>query len=242
MFTKKKKDLQKQQKHESGAALREENITAEEVLDDAADALPEEETAEEPDGATADPIEEPAEDSNEDSGEDKGEDKGEAIANNNTDNNADDNAEKPESEEDLATLVEKAYCLGAGISEETLGEAKKLLAGIAESVNSGKFAPDALQSALKLLNYDKALEEARKEGLAQGRNEKISEAFRDKRRKALEADVIPRLGGAKAIATGRGSIFDVARGSRSGPVAPPRPAPQGRGLRRRQFQIQASHF
>lgn len=113
-----------------------------------------------------------------------------------------------------ASALEEAYCLGAGIDAGSLAKAKELLAGIAETVNSGRFSPDNLNLALRMLNIEKLIEEARNEGLAMGRNAKITEAFRNKRNAAAQAASIPHLHGSKSVASPlANSIFEVARGS-----------------------------
>lgn len=107
--------------------------------------------------------------------------------------------------------LEEAYCLGAGIDGETLAEAKKLLEEMGVDPN-GPFNPKGLQMALRLLRYDKAVEEARKAGYESGKNEEIASSFRDKRRRVKEAAEIPHLGGTKDIGVAREeSIFDLAK-------------------------------
>ena len=108
--------------------------------------------------------------------------------------------------------VEQAYCLGAGIDEETLNNAKAMLNKIADAVNAGVFNPEVLQVAIKILKYDETLEKTRKEAFESGKAEKIADAFRNKRAKAEEAAAIPHLGGSKEGRTFRnGSIFDLAK-------------------------------
>ena len=92
--------------------------------------------------------------------------------------------------------VEEAYCLGAGIDRETLQEAKALIARIAQAASSGKFDPEVLHMALRLLNYDREIENARKSG------------NKDKE----EAASLPHLTGTKGLGSTKGdSIFDIAR-------------------------------
>lgn len=111
--------------------------------------------------------------------------------------------------------LEKAYCLGAGIDEETLKKAKEILSEINASVTTGSFSPTALQFAIRLLNYDSDIEEARKRGMEIGRAEQIAEAFHNKRSKAEEAAGIPHLGGTAGIGAAKeNTIFDLARQSR----------------------------
>lgn len=108
--------------------------------------------------------------------------------------------------------VEQAYCLGAGIDPETLSNAKALLGRIHQAVASSKFDPELLQTAIRILNYDRDMENALKEGYEKARAEQIADAFRNKRAKAEEADSLPSLGGSKAMGVARKeSIFDVAR-------------------------------
>ena len=116
-----------------------------------------------------------------------------------------------ETESEETDPVEEAYCLGAGIEPETLKKAKELLKEIREEKG---FNPTALQFALRILNYEKSLEEAHKRGLEAGRAEQIAAGFRDKRSIAREAEELPHLGGTKNIGRGsESSIFDVARGA-----------------------------
>ena len=108
--------------------------------------------------------------------------------------------------------LEKAYCLGAGIDEESFVKAKHHLYEIAEAVNSKAFKPEMIDLALKLLNLDSLIEDARREGLEQGKKENIAEAFRNKRKKAEEAASLPHLHGSKGLGSPtKGSIFDIAR-------------------------------
>lgn len=123
------------------------------------------------------------------------------------------NADTPASPE-TPTLeaLEKAYCLGAGIDEESFLKAKHHLSEIAEAVNSKAFKPEMIDLALKLLNLDSLIEDARREGLEQGKKENIAEAFRNKRKKAEEAASIPHLHGSKGLGSStKGTIFDIAR-------------------------------
>lgn len=121
--------------------------------------------------------------------------------------------EEPREPETLTAneALENAYCLGAGITPKTLAAAKKILAGLGVPDDS-RFNPSALQLALRLLNYDSDMEEARRLGYEAGKAEEIAAAFREKRSKAEEAAAIPRLGGLKKPLQRAESIFDVARG------------------------------
>lgn len=121
---------------------------------------------------------------------------------------------KQEKEDPLASeALEKAYCLGAGINPDTLASAKEKLAEIATAVNNKVFDPELIQTAIKILNHDILLKQAREEGLAEGRNEKIEEFGNRKRKMAEEAAAIPHLHGTKKPESPLGSntIFDIAR-------------------------------
>lgn len=113
----------------------------------------------------------------------------------------------------MAEALEKAYCLGAGIDSESLAKAKKRLAEIAGALSEKAFNPELIHLALKLDNIDRLIEEARQEGLRQGRGERIEEAFRDKRKRARQAAAIPHFNGTANPESplGPDSIFNVAR-------------------------------
>lgn len=122
--------------------------------------------------------------------------------------------EEAEGAEEPVTEVEAAYCLGAGIDRETLTKAKAVLKELTGGTKTGGFNPSALQLAIRLLNYDRNLEEARRHGYEAGKAEQIASAFSGKRARAEEVASIPRLRGAKDIGNGpENSIFDVARGA-----------------------------
>lgn len=122
--------------------------------------------------------------------------------------------EQSEAESELADPVEQAYCLGAGIDNETLTRAKALLNKIADAVVCNKFDPEVLQTAIKILSYEETMDKIRKEAFATGRAEKVAEGLRTKKEKAEEAEAIPQLGGTKNAGAFRGgSIFEVARGA-----------------------------
>ena len=141
-----------------------------------------------------------------------------------------DNSENPEDSDDSESVenpdevvsdgerrnyseVEEAYCLGAGIDTATLSEAKALLYEVADAVRSGRFVPELLRKAICLLNYDRDVEKARREGIEEGRLEKLKEALDAKTSAAKEADAIPHLGGSKSLgnAAQSDSIFNLAR-------------------------------
>ena len=120
-----------------------------------------------------------------------------------------------ESEPKEHLSLEEAYCLGAGIEKETLDKAKEVLSRIAESVNNGSFKPEILRMALRLLNYDADIENARKKAMEEARREKITEAFANKRSAAARAAEIPHYSGTKGISGSTGnSIFDMARNAK----------------------------
>lgn len=115
----------------------------------------------------------------------------------------------------LKEALEEAYCLGAGISGEELAKAKAKLEEIAEAARGDEFNPEMLQLVLRILNYDRTIEEARRKGYEQGKAENAVDAFRNKRSAAEKAASLPQYGGTKGIGAGRlsDSIFDVARGA-----------------------------
>lgn len=84
---------------------------------------------------------------------------------------------------------------------------------MAECVYGGKFNPEGLGMALKVLNYDAEVEKAREKGLTLGRSECIAEVFRNRRKAAEKAAEVPHFRGAKGMGSPfqGGSIFDVAR-------------------------------
>lgn len=86
-------------------------------------------------------------------------------------------------EPDFAEAIKKAYCAGAGIDEATFEKAEAFLRNIAESVAGGKFDPEMIQLAIRMLNFN-----------------------------AERAAAIPHLSGTRRMGTARGdSIFDLAR-------------------------------
>ena len=111
--------------------------------------------------------------------------------------------------------LEEAYCLGAGIDRQALANAKKKLSEIAEAVNLNRFDPSLIQVALKLINHDRLIEEARNKGREEARADRIAEAFSNKRKKAEEAAAIPHFNGTKGLGNpfNGDSIFDIARGA-----------------------------
>ncbi|MCH5217331.1 MAG: hypothetical protein J1F07_02065 [Muribaculaceae bacterium] len=139
------------------------------------------------------------------------EDKAEARAEDKAEASAEEQAE--DQAEDQAEALLQAYCLGAGINEETAGRVRQLLGTVADDITAGRFNPDAIRMALRYLSYESDIEAARLAGLAEGRAERLADAFARKRAKALEADAIPNLGGIPGGVGAHGSIFDIARGT-----------------------------
>lgn len=169
------------------------------------------------------PAQDKAEGSTEDKAEEQAEDKAEDQAEDKADAPIEDKAERPaedktqapaeEQAEDQAEALLQAYCLGAGINEETAGRVRQLLGAVANDITAGRFNPDAIRMALRYLSYESDIEAARLAGLAEGRAERLADAFARKRAKALEADAIPNLGGTPGGVGAHGSIFDIARGT-----------------------------
>lgn len=125
--------------------------------------------------------------------------------------------EEPDDEfaTDGMRAIEAAYCLGAGIDADTLARAKEILREITGDETREGFSPSALHLAVRLLDYDRRLEEARQQGIEEGRAERIADAFRDRRSRAEQAAAIPRVRGGEGLGVGAQdeSIFDVARGA-----------------------------
>lgn len=143
-----------------------------------------------------------------------------------TENPANSHSEEPEKSEnaenserqDMSEALEKAYCLGAGIDEETLAKAKEIIEVLSGgNEGSGKtlggFNPKSLQMAIRLLRYEDEIEAARRSGYEAARSELIADAFRDRRSRAEQAAAIPHFSGSGNMAPVREeSIFDVAKG------------------------------
>ena len=210
MFTKKKKSNETEQQPNLDPLLRDEHADATVDENQPAESRDDDEVAPQSD-ATAETPTETDQPQTEETGPIgyAGEPDNESDGDNDQETVDQPSADEPEPP--LYSIVEKAYCLGAGIDEETLGKAKQMLGNISESVSSGRFDPDVLQMAIRLLNYDQAIQQAHREGLELGRTENITEIFRNKRDKAKEADAIPHLGGTKLSTTNCNTIFDIAR-------------------------------
>lgn len=101
-----------------------------------------------------------------------------------------------------------------GLSDDEIDEAMQFLLEIVGNGIVGKFTPESIELALKALNHDTNVENARHEGNIQGRNTKIEE----KLRKPSQGDGIPHLGGAgtppPAEAPRRRSVFSMAKEAR----------------------------
>lgn len=121
---------------------------------------------------------------------------------------------EPSEPSELADPIEQAYCLGAGIDADTLARAKAIMADFSASAD-GRFRPELLQLAIRMLNYDEDIARAREEGAARARAEKTAEAFRARRSAAAEAASLPHLRGCKELSTPLSdSIFSIAREAR----------------------------
>lgn len=196
MFKKKERKMMNKEKNQ------EENTFAALIKDAPSKSAEEQETREE-EAKVKEPEAVDAEDSVEKSGEESVEESAEEAT-----------VEENRTGSGTADPVEQAYCLGAGIDDETLAKAKALLNKIADAVVCNKFDPEVLQTAFKILSYEETMDKIRKEAFATGRAEKMAEALRTKREKAEEAEAIPQMGGMKNAGVLRGgSIFEVARGA-----------------------------
>lgn len=100
-----------------------------------------------------------------------------------------------------------------GLGDETMDAAYNLINRISHEAIIGKFTEDTVDMALKAVTHDASMENARSEGIAAGRNEKIEE----KLRKPKAGDGTPNLAGsnnAPSRKTSEGSMFDLARDAR----------------------------
>ena len=117
------------------------------------------------------------------------------------------------SKPDVASL-EAAYCLGAGIDEETLGKARSLISEFGAAASGEIFSPEALKMAVKILNYERDIEEAYRRGVEEGRADSVAERSRSARSRIEKAEGVPHFNGSKGGAPREDSIFDVARKAR----------------------------
>ena len=100
-----------------------------------------------------------------------------------------------------------------GLDDNTVNAAMAMLINIANDAIVGKFSTDAIELALKAVNHDADVENARSEGTVAGRNAKIEEQLR----KPKSGDGMPNLGGANNVQTQRQqkrSMFDIAADAR----------------------------
>ena len=100
-----------------------------------------------------------------------------------------------------------------GLSDETIDAAMDILIGEANDAIVGKFSREAIERALKSLNRDADIENARIEGEVAGRNAKIEENLR----KPKGGDGMPNLAGNNNAATrqnGRRNFFDLVDAAR----------------------------
>ncbi len=100
-----------------------------------------------------------------------------------------------------------------GLSDEEIDTAVDLLMEIANNAIMGKFTAASLEMALKALQHDSAVENARAEGRVEGKNERAVETLR----KSKRGDGLPQLGGnnnKERRSRGMSSIFDIAEQAR----------------------------
>ena len=118
-----------------------------------------------------------------------------------------------EESNDFLVAVE-AYRAGAGLSEQEMEAILEKRNEIAASVAEGRFDAACFDFLFQGISYSKDIERARNEGIIEGRNQRIAEAFRDLR--VEKEREIPALGGTPGIGTTEKSetIFDVAKRAR----------------------------
>lgn len=122
--------------------------------------------------------------------------------------------EREEHEPTLSEMVEAAYCLGAGIDAETLSRAKDIIRRITEASTASSFNPEGLQLALRLLSYERDIEEAERRGYEAASTERVAAAFRDRRSRAARTEAIPHLGGTPEGGSPADSIFSIANSAK----------------------------
>ena len=96
-----------------------------------------------------------------------------------------------------------------GLGDETIDEAMDLVMKIANEAIVGKFTEETIDMALKAVNHDADMENARTEGTVAGRNAKIEERLR----KPESGDGVPVMGGANNVprtSSRPRSMFDLA--------------------------------
>ena len=76
----------------------------------------------------------------------------------------------------------EAYQQEHGMSDEDVDKAMELLVGIVKDGIMGKFSPESVDMAMKALDYDMDVEDARAEGEIAGKNAKIDEKLRNSKK------------------------------------------------------------
>lgn len=104
--------------------------------------------------------------------------------------------EKQLEEEYQSNFAESMNVLGQiqqerGLSDETIDAAYDLIRQISDDAIVGRYSRETVEMALKALNHDADMENARSEGETAGRNAKIDEQLR----KPQQGDGMPRGGG-----------------------------------------------
>jgi hypothetical protein len=84
-----------------------------------------------------------------------------------------------------------------GLTDETIDAALDFIIKIANETIIGKFTPETVDMALKAINHDSDVDNARVEGELAGKNAKIEEQLR----KPKEGDGMPAMGGSSAAPT-----------------------------------------
>lgn len=98
-----------------------------------------------------------------------------------------------------------------GLSDEEIDERLQFIMKMTQDAILGKFTKESLQMAAKAINHDADVELADAEGEIRGRNAKIEEKLRRKKRGDGTANIAGKNGGAGAPQQKGSSIFDLAR-------------------------------
>ena len=69
-----------------------------------------------------------------------------------------------------------------GVSDDDIDKAMALLVSVANDAVMGKFSPESIEMALKAINHDADVTAANQEGVVQGKNTKIEEKLRTKKK------------------------------------------------------------
>lgn len=95
-----------------------------------------------------------------------------------------------------------------GLSDETIDAAMDLIMNMTNEAILGKFTPETVEMALKAVNHDAEVENARSEGEVAGRNARIDE----KLRRSKGGDGMPVMGGTGSTSSAprKLNIFDYA--------------------------------